>query len=136
MTDTNTDPFAAPAKGGDRLPLDELLGSLLLFTVHSVERDIQTTHGTSDAIRCDVAALDGDHKADTWDDTLVFPRVLQGQLRPNVGGMVLGRLTQGAKQPGKNPPWMLDDPTDADREIGRKYLAHVEATKPPADDPF
>ena len=132
----SNDPFDTPAKGGDRLPLDELLGSLLLFEVHSVEHGIQTAYGESDAVKCDVAALDGDHKAQRWDGTLIFPRVLQGQLSPRVGGMVLGRLAQGTAKPGQSAPWTLDDPTDADREVGRKYLAHVEASKPPAEDPF
>jgi len=132
-----TDPFDAPASGGgDRLNLGDLKGALLLFTVHSVERDIQTSFGDSDAVKCDVAALDGDHKAQTWQNTLIFPRVLQSQLAPKVGSMVLGRLSQGQAKPGQSAPWTLIDPTDADREIGRKYLAHVEATKAPANDPF
>ncbi len=136
MTDTSTDPFSSPAEGGDRLPLDDVEGSLLLFTVHGVEKDIQTQYGTSDAVKCDVAALDGDHKAETWDGALIFPRVLQSQLSPRVGGMVLGRLGKGTAKPGQSAPWTLADPTDDDRETGRKYLAHIEATKPPATEPF
>jgi len=138
---TITDPFSAPAEptGGDRLPLSDVLGSLLLFTVHEVVHDIDTEYGKSNAVRADVAALDGTHKGDTWADTLIFPRVLQSQLSGATGGMVLGRLEQGEKKPGKNPPWRLADPTDSDRDIGRKYLAHVatQAPKPPvADEPF
>ena len=40
MTDTQTDPFAPPGKGGDKLPLDELTGALLLFTVKSVRPNL------------------------------------------------------------------------------------------------
>lgn len=133
MTNTQTsDPFVDPAKGGDKLPLADLKGSLLLFTVHSVETGIQTTFGESDAVKCDVAALDGPNKAETWEGTLIFPRVLQSALRPAVGKMVLGRLGQGQAKPGQSAPWVLEDPTDDDRETGRKYLAHVAKV----NDPF
>lgn len=132
MTDTQTDPFAPPGKGGDKLPLDELTGALLLFTVKSVETGIQTAYGESDAIKTDVAALDGTHKADTWNDTLIFPRVLRSQLSGSVGGMVLGRLGRGTAKPGQSAPWVLADPTDDDKDTARKYLAYVAANTAPA----
>ena len=134
----SNDPFSNPAEptGGDKLPLKELLGSLLLFTVHEHVRGIETTFGISDAVRCDVAALDGDHKGEVYADSLVFPRVLQSQLAPNIGGMVLGRLGQGTAKPGKNAAWILDDPSDDDRDAGRKYLSYVAAQAPAADAPF
>lgn len=135
MTDTHTDPFAPPSKGGDKIPLDELNGSLLLFTVKSVETGIQTSFGTADAVKADVAALDGARKADTWDDALIFPRVLQSQLRGNIGGMVLGRLGKGQAKPGQSAPWILSDPTDDDKQTARNYLAYVESQKAPAS-PF
>ncbi len=136
MTDTTTDPFSSPAQGGDRIPLDDVNGSLLLFTVRGVEKDIQTSFGPSDAVKCDVAALDGNNKGETWDDTLIFPRVLRSQLASREGGMVLGRLGKGTAKPGQSAPWLLADPTDTDKETGRKYLAHVETTKPPTEEPF
>ncbi len=136
MTNTQTDPFTAPAAGGDRLPLDELLGALLLFTVDSVEKDIDTAFGTTDAVRCTVAALDETHKGDTWADTLIFPRVLQSQLRGAAGGgMVLGRLGKGEAKKGQSAPWTLADPTDADKDIARKYLAYVASQTAP-ESPF
>jgi hypothetical protein len=42
-------------------------------------------------------------------------------------GMVLGRLTVGQQsKPGLQPPWLLTPPTDADKAIGRAYLATVD----------
>lgn len=38
-------------------------------------------------------------------------------------GMVLGRLTKGQDTGKGNPPWILTPATDADRAIGRQYLA-------------
>ena len=128
-----SDPFSSPAEptGGDRLPLADVLGDLLLFTVHEVVHDIDTEYGKSNAVRVDVAVLDGDRKAEVFHDTLVFPRVLQSQLAGNVGGMVLGRLEQGEKKPGKNPPWRLADPSEGDKETARKYLAHTAKVSDP-----
>jgi hypothetical protein len=123
-------PFNDPGTGGDKLPLDELNGSLLLITVHEVVKDIPTSFGDTDAIRADVAALDGPLKASEYADTLIFPRVLQSQLRGSVGSMVIGRLGQGVKKPGQSPPWTLSAATDAEKATGERYLEHIAKTRP------
>jgi hypothetical protein len=128
MTDTFNDP--GTGGGGDKLPLTDLKGSLLLVTVYEHLEPIATEFGPTRAIRADVAALDGALKGSVYADTLIFPKKLQSQLSSSVGGKVIGRLGQGEKQPGKNPPWQLEAATDGDKEIGRKYLAHVEAQTP------
>jgi hypothetical protein len=127
-----TEPFNDPATGGggEKLPLQELLGALLIFSVHEETGEILTEYGPAKAVRCDVAVLDGAHKGDTYNDTLIFPRKLQAQLRTSVGAKVLGRLAQGEKQPGKNPPWQLNPATDADKEVGRKYLTYLATQQP------
>lgn len=135
MTDTFSDP--GTGGGGDKLPLKDLLGSLLLVTVHEHIEPIPTEFGPSRAIRADVAVLDGGLKGSVYADTLIFPKKLQSQLSGSVGGKVIGRLAQGEKQPGKNPPWQLEAATAADKVIGQKYLAHA-ATQAVADveEPF
>lgn len=122
-----------PGTGGDKLPLEQLLGSLLLVTVHEETDPIPTEYGDTTAIRCDVAVLDGDFKKERYEDTLIFPRVLKAQLRGAVGeddNQVIGRLEQGAKKPGKNPPWQLAEPTPGDMDTGEKYLAWWATQKP------
>jgi hypothetical protein len=124
--------FADPSTGsGEKLPLTELNGSLLLFTVKSVETDIKTAFGTTDAVKADVAVLDGPHKAETFEDTLVFPKILRSALAPNVGEMVIGRLGQGSAKPGQSPPWVLAAASDEEKAIGTAYLAHREAITSP-----
>ena len=127
----NTDPFETPGHGGDRINLPDVLGDLLLFTVHSVERDIETAFGNSDAVKCDVAVLDGTLADTTYNDTLIFPRVLQSQLSGRTGKMVLGRLEQGVAKKGQSAPWQLADPTDKDREVGKAWLAKQTETSEP-----
>ncbi len=112
--------------GGDKLPLNDLNGDLLLFTVHELVHEIPTKFGVSDAVRADVAVLDGPSKGATYNDTLIFPRVLRSQLRDSVGEMVLGRLGQGEAKGGQDPPWLLFTASDDEKTIGTRYLAYVE----------
>ena len=127
----SNDEFSDPGHGGDRIVFDEVNGSLLLFTVHSVERAIETTFGESDAVKTTVSVLDGTLEGTTYEDTLIFPRVLQSQLSGKVGQKVLGRLGQGVAKKGQSPPWTLDDPTDADKAVGRAWLAAAATAEAP-----
>lgn len=129
-------PFNDPGTGGDRIDFESVKGALLLFDVKSVEQGISTSFGEKSAIRADVAVLDGAHKADVYADTLIFPLVLQGQLRGSVGEQVLGRLGQGAAKPGQKPPWQLTPASAEDRAIAERYVAHVAAQMAAAEEPF
>jgi len=100
----------------------DYLGGLLIFEVGSVET-LQTMYGPSDAVRCIMHVLDGKCAGTIAADTLVFPRVLQSQLRGDVGGLVLGRLEQGVAKPGQNPPWKLAEATPKDRRAADAYWA-------------
>lgn len=111
----------------------ELHGSLLLFKVHGQEVGIKTVHGESNAIRADVHVLDGDKEGEVFTDTLVFPKVLQSQLKPSIGDLVLGRLGQGHKKPGQSPPWTLAAASAEDKKVGTTYY---EAKMAPASTPF
>ena len=122
--------------GGDNLDLDSLIGSLLLFDVLEQVPEMQTVNGPTTAVRANVAVLDGPHKGETHDDALVFPRVLQQQLRPSVSAKVLGRLGKGQPKPGKSAPWTLTAATDADKETARKYVAYTEQQKAAVEEPF
>lgn len=121
-----TDPFADP---GSSVSVDwsEHAGSLLLLTVHGMEHGIQTVHGTTDAVRADVVVLDGSKRGDEYVDALVFPKMLQSQLRSRVGQKVLGRLGQGEAKRGQSAPWLLNPATDADKQAGREYLSGAMA---------
>jgi hypothetical protein len=124
---STTEEFAAPASATG-VKWEDYKGALLLFDVKSVETGIKTTFGENDAVRADVTILDGPHAGEEYIDTLVFPRVLQSQLRPNVDKKVLGRLGQGTAKPGQSAPWKLDDANDQDRAVAR---AHVQKNAAP-----
>lgn len=129
---SNTTYEAPGAPGGDKLPLADLEGALIRVEVVEALTGVQTSLGVSDPIRCNVAALDGKYKGDTYDDTLIFPKVLASQLRNSVGKVVLGRLGRGTAKPGQSAPWLLSAPTGEDIAVATKYDAYI-ASKAPVD---
>ncbi len=122
-----SDPFAAPATATG-IKWADVNGSLVLVEVLSIETGIQTTFGEADAVRANIAVLDGDLKGEDYPDCLVFPKALQGQLRSRVGEKVLGRVTQGQAKPGQSAPWLLAVATEEDRKVGMAYLAGQVST--------
>lgn len=114
-----TEAFSPPAST-QGIDWKDALGHLLLVSPLAVETGVQTVHGPTDAIRADITDLDN---GEEYVDVLVFPRVLQGQLRSKVGGKVLGRLGQGVAKPGQSAPWTLGEFNTADAQKAQDYLA-------------
>lgn len=112
---------AAPSSG-DSLNWASLNGALLLVEPTGVQQNIQTVHGLTDAVAATVSVLDGPLKGTVYGSALVFPKVLQSQLSAQLGQMVLGRLGQGAAQPGKSAPWQLQGSTPADQQVGAAFV--------------
>lgn len=119
-------PFASPAQTSG-VQWEELLGRLLLIEPKAVEQGIQTSFGEKEAVRADITVIDADDAPEVYADALIFPSVLIGQTRSQVGKMVLGRLAQGVAKPGQKPPWRLEEATEADIAVGIRYL---ESRKP------
>ena len=131
-----TNPFAAPAPAAGGVTWETLNGSLLIIEPNGVEEDIQTVHGPATAVRATVHVVDGTTAGEVHADTLVFPKVLIGQLRSKIGQRVLGRLGQGNKKPGQSAPWVLQEATPADIQAGTEYLTRYQSgqfTTPAAD---
>ena len=129
---------SAPGSG-DKLDLAGLNGSLLHITVVELVKDIDTSFGVTDAIKATVAVLDGKDKGTVLEDTLVFPKVLRGQLVGAVGAAdpcIVGRLGQGVAKPGKSAPWMLNAPTADDLAVATKYEAYAKTQQASQSDPF
>jgi hypothetical protein len=114
-----TDMFSPPAST-QGISWQDSKGALLLISPLSIETGVSTVHGPTDAIRADIVNLD---TGETFTDVLVFPKVLQGQLRSKLGGKVLGRLGQGVAKPGQSAPWTLVDFTPDDAKKAQDYLA-------------
>ena len=113
----------------------ELKGSLLLFEVQGYEPHINTVHTKpgeqNPAIRAALTVIDGPQAGTHYDDMLVFPKVLIGQMRSKVGKMVLGRLILGeVLRPGTTAPWRLETATDADKQAATAMLSRNRMTSP------
>lgn len=124
---------------GDLIDLNKLKGSLLYITVHEVVKEMMTKYGASDAVRADVAVLDGDEKGTVLHDALFFPKVLFRQLSGAAGSVdpnIIGRLGQGEAKSGQDAPWVLSEPTEADLAIGVKYERYAAQQKEAQEAPF
>jgi hypothetical protein len=116
------DEFATPAAPGG-IDWQGLHQHLLLVEPLSNETGISTVHGPTNAVRASVSVLDGPAAGTVHEDALIFPKVLQGQVRSKIGQKVLGRLGQGVAKPGQTAPWMLLEATPQDVETARRFLA-------------
>jgi hypothetical protein len=131
MTTTFADPGAP---GGDKLPLAELNGALLLIEPLEALHNVQTTFGMTDPVRANVHALDGTNAGQVYDDTLIFPKILASQLRDRIGSPVVARLGQGIAKPGQSAPWTLNAVTDAEKAAAAAY--HAKLTAPVSVEGF
>jgi hypothetical protein len=118
-----TDQFDDPSDSTG-IDLKTLTGRLLLILPERVEIGIQTVLGPRDATVADVHILDGPEPGSIHRDVFLWPKVLQSQVRSNVGTgrYKLGRLGTGTAKPGQNPPWKLDAATDTEKTTARRYL--------------
>lgn len=117
---------AKPSAGG--IDYDPLKGKLLVIEPLVLETGIKTTYtkpgeAGSDAMRADVYVLTGANTHDEFLDTLIFPRVLIGQLKRSIGEVVVGRLGQGEAKPGQSAPWVLAEATEQDLAKARAFYA-------------
>lgn len=120
-----TDPFDRPAAGG-KFNAEDHINKLLLITPTGYIKDKPTTFGVKDCVEANIVVINEAAPGDSEEieDALLFGGVLIGQTKSKVNkGMVLGRLGQGTAKPGQKPPWILTDPTDADADTARAYLA-------------
>jgi hypothetical protein len=126
-------PFQQPSPGGDKVPMAELVNSLVLIWVRDYRQGVVTSFGEKDAVACDVHVLDGPHGGEIFDNALLFQGALIGSLKPAVGGdPVLARVGQGVAKPGQNAPWILNPFTDADAQTAMGYIQRM---KPPVQQP-
>lgn len=119
------DPFSGPASASG-VKVTEFEGRLLLLTPTSYEEGIDTSYGEKDAVKTNLVVIDEDSPADSeeHEGILLFQGRLIGQTKPFVGkGLVLGRLGKGEAKKGQSAPWMLLDPSEDEKKVGRAYLA-------------
>lgn len=122
--------FAQPASGGDSFRPKDNLDALVLIKPHSLETDVQTDYGQSNATSATVGVVDGPNAGEIYEDTLIFPKLLQSQLKKYIatGQIVIGRMGQApAKKPGQSPAWKLNDYTEQDAQAAQSFFNDHQA---------
>lgn len=125
---------ASPPSGG--ITWADHSGKLLVVEPLAFETGIATSFGTSDAVRANVYVLTGPAESEDFEDTLVFPKVLAGQLKRSIGHKVVGRLGQGNAKAGQSAPWLLEEATADDLEKAQVWLAARKPQITSAAAPF
>lgn len=104
---------------------------------------VQTSLGEKDAISATIHDVD---TGDTFEDALIFPKVLVSSLRNRVGQTVLATLTQGQAKPGQSAPWTLTDATGDPAAVAKatkfmeayqsgQYAAPEQSAAPAGESP-
>ena len=118
--------FQQPSAAGEKVPVAELVNSLVLIWVREYRTGITTVYGEKDAVACDVHVLDGPKTGEVYDNALLFQGALIGSLRPAAGGdPVLGRFGVGLGKPGQNAPYVLNPFTVQDAVTATAYIQRM-----------
>lgn len=126
--------ITAAAPGGGGIEFETFLGKLFVIEPLEVEHGINTVHGEKDAVRANVYVLVGKDKTEEFEDTLIFPKVLQSQTRRKIGEIVVGRLEQGEAKKGQKPPWVLAAATEQDLKKATAFLTSLSVKSASDDD--
>lgn len=122
-----SDPFSSPP-GVSGEKITDFVGVLMLVKPTEYIESMDTSIGTTDVVRADVALLDGDRAGDQIEDMLVFQTALKRDLTRVLDGdpskpFVLARLGKGQAKKGKSAPFIFNQPEDEDVAIARAFLA-------------
>lgn len=121
------DPFtgAGEIAGVSSVGITDFEDRLVLVTPLKHETEVKTQFGVKDAVRCDFVVIDEQAPANSarHSDSLEFGGRIIPKLRAKIGeGMVLGVVGKEPTTKG-NPAWVLNDPSDAQKQAARDYLA-------------
>lgn len=128
--------FATPSAPSGGITWADHNGALLLVEPLSFEPQIPTSFGTTDAVKARVVVLDGPGAGATYEDTLIFPKLLVSQTKNQLGQKVLGRLGQGTSKPGQSPPWLLNEASVSDTAKAEAWVRQNQQTVTSAAPPF
>ncbi len=125
--------FVSANAPGEGIKWEDFNGKLLVIEPLSVEEHVPTVHTKpgekSPAVRANVYVITGPETSEDYIDTLIFPKILQSQVRGQVGEMVCGRLGQGTKKPGQSAPWVIAEAT-ADDISKAQHWDNARSKKP------
>ncbi len=107
---------------GERIALRDLEGSVVVMVAAEYVASIDTQNGTTDAVRVTIHDISG---SKTYEDQLIFARVIVNGLKEKVGTPVLGIVSKGKAKPGKSSPWILTTATEAQKAAAAEYMGSL-----------
>lgn len=124
---------------GSYVAIKDLLGELVLFTPTEYIEEVKTDFGDKDAVMTDIVVLS--QGGVEYEDAMIFQGSLIGALKRKIptGRKLLGVVAKGEAKKGQNAPYILEAPTDEQKQIARNYLAGLTieaATSAEPEDPF
>ena len=134
--------FTAPAApgSGENFSNKDNEGDLLAIHGPIVKAEVDTKMGP--AIVAQPQRIDNIDTGAVYTDAWVFGVVIVGQLTDTPGDVFLGRLGRGVAGEGRSAPWILEDPTEADRAAATAFYDQPRTTHrdraaaAAADEPF
>jgi hypothetical protein len=120
--------FSKPsAGGGGGFSKDEHEEHVLVFVEPKAE-EMSTSFGDTTAARCSyVVCLDCDL---VESDVIIFGTALVPAITDSGEELVVGHLVKGDAKPGRNPPWLLEDPIDEELARAEAFFATRAARLP------
>lgn len=121
--------FDSPAP---RLKITEFENELILIDaleiMHDVPAQFSGPSGVTDVTVVNLVCLNQDGRGEEHEGLWIFQKGLQGALRPRVGTgkLTLTRLVRAPSTKG-DFQWSFANPSDADKEIARRYVADRQA---------
>jgi len=113
------------ASGGgssEKVKIADLNGHTVVIVPNEYIANIETVHGSSDAVNATIHDIDG---GKTYESQLIFNRVLVNGLKEKVGKRVLGVVGKGNAKAGKSAPWVLLVANEEQTQAAAEYLAAV-----------
>ena len=104
--------------------LADHVGCLAFFVIGGLERDVSTSFGDRDAVRCSIVLLDGPEAGREFEDILIFNSRVVNRLRNVAGSTRLHRLVYAEAKGGNNKPVDLVDATEADNQIAMSWHSY------------
>jgi hypothetical protein len=104
--------------------LADHVGSLAFFVIGGLERDVSTSFGDRDAIRCSLVLLDGPEAGKEFEDILLFNSRIVSRFRNVAGTIRLHRITYGEAKGGNNRPVEIVDATEADNQLAASWYQY------------
>jgi hypothetical protein len=112
-----------PSAGdGERVSLRDLEGSVVVMIAEEYIASLETANGVTDCVKCKIHDITS---SKTYEDQLIFARVIVNGLKDKIGSPVLGVVSKGAAKPGKSSPWVLTTATEAQKAAAADYMAKL-----------